>query len=106
MEACSSAVDGATMRRYYLYDQAWKPALRAAGLAEDRFVFHSLRHFAASSMLAEGAPIHRGGRPPGRHGETVQRVYAHWLRDDRDVPAAVLDRVLAPVSDEPVEAQG
>jgi len=28
--------------------------------------------------------------------ETVSRVYAHWLRDDRDVPAAVLDRVLAP----------
>jgi hypothetical protein len=28
--------------------------------------------------------------------ETVSRVYANWLRDDRDVPADVLDRVLAP----------
>jgi hypothetical protein len=28
--------------------------------------------------------------------ETVSRVYAHWLRDDLDVPAAILDRVLAP----------
>jgi hypothetical protein len=24
-------------------------------------------------------------------------VYAHWLRDDREIPAAVLDRVRAPV---------
>ena len=41
--------------------------------------------------------------------ETVSRVYAHWLRDDRDVPAAVLDRVLAPgdalrARDEPSDA--
>jgi hypothetical protein len=28
--------------------------------------------------------------------ETLTRVYAHWLRDDRDVPADILDRVLAP----------
>jgi hypothetical protein len=28
--------------------------------------------------------------------DTMGRVYAHWLRDDRDVPADVLDRVLAP----------
>jgi integrase len=97
---------GASLRRYYVYDQAWKPALRAAGLAEDRFVFHSLRHFAASSMLAEGAPITAVAGHLGDTVETVQRVYAHWLRDDRDVPAAVLDRVLAPVSDEPGEAQG
>jgi hypothetical protein len=25
--------------------------------------------------------------------ETLQRTYAHWLRDDRDVPAEVLDRL-------------
>ena len=28
----------------------------------------------------------------------LSRVYAHWLRYDRNVPAAVLDRVLAPVA--------
>ena len=27
--------------------------------------------------------------------ETVQRTYAHWMRDDTEVPATVLDRVLA-----------
>jgi integrase len=97
---------GAQMRRTYLYDSAWKPALRAAGLPDDRFVFHSLRHFAASSMLAEGAPITAVAGHLGDTVETVQRVYAHWLRDDREVPAAVLDRVLAPVAEEPVEGEG
>lgn len=91
---------GATMRRDAFYDSAWKPALRAAGLSEDRFVFHSCRHFAASSMLAEGAPITAVAGHLGDTVETIQRVYAHWLRDDRDIPAEVLDRVLAPVSEE------
>ena len=45
------------MRREYFYVQAWKPALVAAGLTADAFVFHGLRHFCASSMLAEGVPI-------------------------------------------------
>jgi hypothetical protein len=31
----------------------------------------------------------------GETVETVSRTYAHWLRDDRDVPAEVLDRLLA-----------
>jgi integrase len=87
---------GAMLRRYYLYDQAWKPALVAAGLAPSRFKFHSLRHHAASWMLAEGTPITAVAGYLGDAVETVQRVYAHWLRDDQHVPAAVLDRMFAP----------
>jgi integrase len=87
------------MRRDQFYGSAWKPALKAAQLDEDRFVFHSLRHFAASSMLAEGAPITAVAGHLGDTVETVQRVYAHWLRDDRDVPADVLDRLLEPPTD-------
>jgi integrase len=86
---------GALMRRDAFYTSAWRPALVGAGLAPDRFVFHSLRHFAASSMLAEGAPITAVAGHLGDTVETIERTYAHWLRDDRDVPAAVLDRVLA-----------
>jgi integrase len=59
-------------------------------------VFHSLRHFCASTLLAEGAPITAVAGHLGDTVETVSRTYAHWLRDDRDVPADVLDRVLAP----------
>ncbi len=50
--------------------------------------------FAASSMLAEGAPITAVAGHLGDTVETVQRIYAHWLRDDRDIPAEVLDRIL------------
>ena len=46
------------------------------------------------SMLAEEAPITAVAGHLGDTVETVQRVYAHWLRDDRDVPAEVLDRLL------------
>jgi integrase len=83
------------------YAEAWQPALAAAGLA-GRFTFHALRHFCASTLLAEGASI---TAVAGHLGDTVQTVtstYAHWLRDDRDVPAHVLDRVLAPAADSAV----
>ena len=50
----------------------------------------------ASTLLAEGAPITAVAGHLGDTVETVSRTYVHWLRDDRDVPAAVLDRVLAP----------
>ena len=86
---------GALQRRDEFYKAGWHPALIAAGLAKDRFVFHSLRHFCASSLLAEGAPITAVAGHLGDTVETVSRTYAHWLRDDREVPASVLERVLA-----------
>jgi integrase len=85
---------GANLRRVQFYDSAWKPALVAAGLASNRYVFHGLRHFCASSMLAEGVnPVAVAGHL-GDTLETLQRVYAHWMRDDRAVPAEALERIL------------
>jgi integrase len=85
---------GADLRRDQFYRSAWHQALEGAGLESDRFVFHSLRHFCASSMLAEGVnPMAVAGHL-GDTLETLQRVYAHWMRDDRDVPADALDRIL------------
>jgi integrase len=82
------------LRRDQFYRSAWRPALVGAGLAPDRFVFHSLRHFCASSMLAEGVnPMAVAGHL-GDTLETLQRTYSHWLRDDLDVPAEALDRIL------------
>jgi integrase len=78
-----------------LYDSAWRPALRGAGLAEDRFKFHSWRYFCASSLLADGAPITAVAGHLGDTVETISKVYLHWLRDDRSVPRVVLDRLLA-----------
>ena len=78
------------------YQRAWRPALRAAGLEADRFKFHSLRHFCASSLLAGGADVATVAGHLGDTVETVSRTYVHWLRDNRHVPRAILERVLAP----------
>jgi integrase len=96
---------GGVLRRDQFYDSAWRPALRDAGLA-GRFTFHALRHFCASSLLAEGAPFTAVAGHLGDTVETVSRIYVHWLRDDRDVPAAVLDRVLAPAPEDRLRTEG
>lgn len=105
---------GADLRRDQFYDSAWKPALLGASIceqcrAEDRsrpsqddgctcrpltFVFHSLRHWCASTLLAGGASLTAVAGHLGDTVETVAQVYVHWLRDDRSVPAKVLDRVV------------
>ena len=82
------------MRRDQFYKSAWRPALVGACLDRDRFKFHSLRHFCASTLLAEGASMSAVAGHLGDTVETVSRTYVHWLRDDRDVPAEVLDGVL------------
>lgn len=87
------------MRRDQFYASAWRPALERAGLA-GRFKFHSLRHFCASTLLAEGAPLTAVAGHLGDTVETVSRTYVHWLRDDREVPANVPDRVLAPAAED------
>lgn len=87
-----------TLHTARFYVLAWTPTLAAAGMPK-RFKFHALRHFAASSLLAEGAPLVAVAGYLGNTPEVVSRVYAHWLRDDREVPAGVLDRVLAPAED-------
>ena len=89
---------GRAMRRDEFYASAWRPALVAAGFDRRRYVFHSLHHFAASSMLAERVPVTAVAGHLGDTVETVSRVYSHWLRDDRDVTADALDRLLAPSS--------
>lgn len=94
-----------TMSRSWWHSMAWAPALRAAGL-EGRFKFHSLRHWCASTMLAEGAPVTAVAGHLGDTVVTVSRTYAHWLRDDRGVPAGLLDRALAKQTGENDEETG
>jgi integrase len=83
------------MRRDQFYASAWHPALEAAGLDKKRFTFHALRHFAASNLLAEGAPLAAVAGHLGDTVETVSRTYVHWLRDDRVLAPAAKTRRLA-----------
>jgi integrase len=94
---------GTLLHRNRFYELAWWPALEGAGFERGRFVFHSLRHFCASTLLAEGAPLTAVAGHLGDTVATVSRTYIHWLRDDRDVPAAVLDRVLAGADTAPLD---
>jgi integrase len=69
-----------------------------AGLAKDRFAVHACRHWCASTLLAEGAPLTAVAGHLGDTVETVSRIYVHWLRDDREVLAEILDQMLSPAS--------
>ena len=50
-------------------------------------------------LFAEGAPLTAVAGHLGATVGIVSRVDVHWLRDDRDVPAAVSDRLLAPAAE-------
>lgn len=84
----------------------WAPALKAAGLPERRYKFHSMRHHCASALLAEGCPLPFVAGYLGDHQQTVLKVYSHWLPEDEGVPAAILDRVLAPEAAAPSPRHG
>lgn len=87
---------GLPRRRDLAYSAVWKPALVAAGMPANRFKFHSLRHWAASTLLAEGAPLTAVAAYLGDTVETVSRTYAHWCRDEESISAAILSRMLRP----------
>jgi integrase len=63
---------------------------------DGRIQLHACRHWCASTLLAATAPITAVAGHLGDTVETLSRTYVHWLRDDRDMPAEVLDPVLAP----------
>lgn len=94
------------MTRDQFYRLALHPALEAAGLSTSRFKFHALRHFCASTLLADGAPLPAVAGQLGDTVETISRTYAHWLRDEHEVPATILDRVLAPAPEDQLRTSG
>jgi hypothetical protein len=83
------------LRRDQVYASAWRPALAAARAGHRSVHVPRLPATGAPPHCAEGAPITAVAGHLGDTVEAVSRTYAHWLRDYRDVPAAVLDRVLA-----------
>jgi hypothetical protein len=85
----------ALLRRDRFYDLAWRPALLGASLSSHQYKFHALRHFAASSMLAEGVGIPAAAAHLGHSPAMLLSTYAHFLVDDADVPALALDRALS-----------
>jgi integrase len=89
---------GGGLRRDAFYAAAWRPALKAAGLGERRYKFHSARHFAVSNMLAHGVPIPEVAAYVGDSAETIMTTYAHFLRDSQSFAKSALDRALSATS--------
>lgn len=84
---------GEPRRRDTFHDYVWHPTLKRAGI-ETRYVPHSLRHFCASSLLADGQPPVAVAGHLGDTIETMSKTYAHWMPEDRAVTALALDRIL------------
>ena len=72
---------------------AWKRILSQSGLPDTKF--HTLRHGAASLMLAENVPVPVVSRYLGHSNSgTTMRVYAHMIDGMGDVAAAGIDEAL------------
>jgi integrase len=86
---------GGGLRRDAFYAAAWRPALKAAGLGERRYKFHSARHFAVSNMLGRGVSIVEVAQYVGDSAETIMSTYAHFLRDSTSMAKTALDLALS-----------
>ena len=83
---------GALLRRHYYNRDIWKPAIAAAGLAEDT-TFHDLRHTFASTALAEGVPILEVSRWLGHRSiTTTVDLYGHLVPEASSRARDALDK--------------
>ena len=89
---------GGQLRRDGFYAAAWRPALVGAGLAADRYKFHSARHYAVSAMLANLVSPAEVAAYVGDSVETITTTYTHFLRGSESKAKAALDLALAPTA--------
>lgn len=74
---------GGTLHPALAVRREMKAALAKAGLPELAFRFHALRHFAVSSLIAQGARITLVSKVAGHSSPDVTlRVYSHLLGED------------------------
>lgn len=84
------------LQRNYFNAKVWKPALRAAHLADDRsHGMHALRHFYASVLLDAGESVraladYLGHSDPG----FTLRVYTHLMPSSEERTKKAVDRAL------------
>lgn len=89
--------DGVAWRGAVFNLRVWRPALKAAGVPNEReHGMHALRHFYASTLLEDGVSIrvladYLGHTDPG----FTLRVYAHLMPSSAGKARAAVDRALS-----------
>lgn len=74
------------------FEAQWRAALRAAGIRG--FVFHGLRHSAASHLVMGGATLHEVGAVLGHRTASMSARYAHLATEHK---AELVRRVLGDI---------
>jgi len=93
--------EGKALNRNYINPQVWKPALRRAGLPDDRTQgMHAGRHFYASVQLEAGTSIralaaYLGHSDPG----FTLRIYTHLMPEAEDKARRAVDCVFDRLDD-------
>ena len=80
---------GKSMWRTTFINQHWKPLLKKAGV--EYRVFHTARHYVASTLLSEGLPITAVARFMGHDVQTLISAYNHLMPDQMSAVAAAID---------------
>jgi integrase len=87
---------GLAMHRKTVNDR-WRPALKRAGIACDRYhMMHVLRHTAASAWLSAGISVRAVAEFLGDTEATVQATYSHMMPDDRERARKAMERFFTP----------
>jgi len=80
-------VDGGVLDKGNLFHRGWVPLRQAAGLPDLRF--HALRHYYASSMIADGASAREVMEAMGHSSVQITfDVYGHLFPEDRQSRSA------------------
>jgi integrase len=85
-----------TPRNGYEVSKTFKKLAQQAGLPAIRF--HDIRHSAASIMLLHKSPPVRVAAILGQSVAILLDTYAHYIPDDQEAEAALMDGITSPVS--------
>ncbi|MFI5861843.1 tyrosine-type recombinase/integrase [Streptomyces sp. NPDC051546] len=93
------------------YGYHWRKAVKAAGLVNadgsPKYTPHSLRHFFASTALANGVPIHEVSRWLGHKSiKTTVDIYGHLVPEAWDRCRDVMQKAMRPVAPEDPSGYG
>jgi integrase len=84
--------NGQPMWRSNFVDRHWNPLLKRAAI--DYKVFHTCRHYVASTLLSKGLPISPVARYLGHDEITLLKTYSHLMPDQMEAVATAMDETL------------